>query len=436
MLLEFKAKNYKLFKDEICFSMIAAQKQKGLDYSVFKEPMENNILKVLPTSVIYGINSGGKTSIISAMEVFKNIILRGNIKNNTQNDSRNIVINNLELIPNKDTLENNLVCFCIKFIEKKHMFEYKVSLDLGTFATRNYERKIVKEEFVFDSDTVFIRDEKTINFYKFNNIEKYLVKEFKGSEDELKRIAKNNINKEELFLVNGFKTMFSQDLVTIITNWLTNKFNPIFMSDRLIYSPIYDKEKTKFFGNNLINTIANKMGSTNKIMYYANTKDSMPEMTSIVENVKAIIPSIAFESYGTFRFLNIFPIIYKTLSEGGTLIVDEFDTSLHPKILMNIINIFHNDDININKAQLIFNTHNPIFLNSNLFRRDEIKFVERDEQTHFSELYSLSDFGTDGKDGVRKGEDYMKNYFVNKYGAIKDIDFSPIFEKLLGVKSE
>ena len=44
----------------------------------------------------------------------------------------------------------------------------------------------------------------------------------------------------------------------------------------------------------------------------------------------------------------------------------------------------------IHHAQLIFNTHNPIFLNSNLFRRDEIKFVERDDDTHDSVLYALS----------------------------------------------
>ena len=46
-----------------------------------------------------------------------------------------------------------------------------------------------------------------------------------------------------------------------------------------------------------------------------------------------------------------------------------------------------------------------------------------------SELYSLSDFRT--ADGIRKGEDYMHNYFVDRYGAIKDIDFSPIVEKLM-----
>jgi AAA15 family ATPase/GTPase len=95
-------------------------------------------------------------------------------------------------------------------------------------------------------------------------------------------------------------------------------------------------------------------------------------------------------------------------------------------VLMNIIGIFHNDEINKNGAQLIFNTHNPIFLNKNIFRRDEIKFVERDDETHESVHYSLSDIGTAGKEGVRNTEDYMTNYFVNKYGAIRQIDFAPI----------
>ena len=90
----------------------------------------------------------------------------------------------------------------------------------------------------------------------------------------------------------------------------------------------------------------------------------------------------------------------------------------------------------MNHAQLIFNTHNPIFLNSNLYRRDEIKFVERNDDTHFSSHYSLSDFGTAGKQGVRKNEDYMKNYFVDRYGAIKDIDFTPIFEELMSAEKE
>lgn len=33
--------------------------------------------------------------------------------------------------------------------------------------------------------------------------------------------------------------------------------------------------------------------------------------------------------------------------------------------------------------------------------------------------------------GVRKSDDYMKNYFVSQYEAIKDVDFSPLFQKLI-----
>ena len=121
---------------------------------------------------------------------------------------------------------------------------------------------------------------------------------------------------------------------------------------------------------------------------------------------------------------------------GATLVVDEFDASIHPMALMNILNIFHNDEINIHHAQLIFNTHNPIFLNSNLLRRDEIKFAERDGDSHQSTIYALSDFGTAGENGVRKNEDYLKNYFISRYGAIKDIDFTPIFEELIAKERE
>lgn len=133
----------------------------------------------------------------------------------------------------------------------------------------------------------------------------------------------------------------------------------------------------------------------------------------------------------------MFPLIINVLANGGVLVIDEFDASIHPNALMNIINIFHNDEINLNHAQLIFNTHNPIFLNSNLFRRDEIKFIERDKDTHFSFHYSLSDFETASKKngtGVRNGEDYLKNYFINKYGAIMDVDFSEIILDALKTK--
>jgi AAA15 family ATPase/GTPase len=195
-----------------------------------------------------------------------------------------------------------------------------------------------------------------------------------------------------------------------------------------------DPKKKTVYIEKTINDAARMFGiNSNALGYVVSEDDSEPKLCSIFssKNNNAVMTAEMFESYGTIRFVNMFPLVINALLNGGTLVVDEFDASLHPMALMSIINIFHNDDLNTKNAQLIFNTHNPIFLNSNLLRRDEIKFVERDDVSHFSSHYSLADFGTAGKKGVRKHEDYMKNYFISQYGAIKDIDFTSIFESIL-----
>lgn len=66
----------------------------------------------------------------------------------------------------------------------------------------------------------------------------------------------------------------------------------------------------------------------------------------------------------------MFALVLRALLTEGTMVVDEFDASIHPMALISIINIFRNDEINKNNAQLIFDTHNPIFLNANIFSRD------------------------------------------------------------------
>ena len=53
MLLEFKTKNYKSFVEEASFSMVAAPKQKGLDYSLMKTKIKGKEIKgVLPETRI------------------------------------------------------------------------------------------------------------------------------------------------------------------------------------------------------------------------------------------------------------------------------------------------------------------------------------------------------------------------------------------------
>ena len=232
-----------------------------------------------------------------------------------------------------------------------------------------------------------------------------------------------------------FKTLYSKKIYDIIYEWFREKFRIIYHADKMYITPIIasnSKEK-KYYIDRTLNKALKDFGLTSENIAYPINRDK--EQTDPLSMVKlddgtVVLPAEVFESFGTIRFLNIFPLILMAIKTGATLAIDELDASIHPMAIMNIINIFHNDEINTKGAQLIFNTHNPIFLNNSLLRRDEIKFVEKDDNGSIH--YSLSDFKTNGEKGVRNSEDYMKNYFINKYGAIKNIDFSDIFSNMEG----
>lgn len=455
MLLEFKIKNYKSFKEETRFSMVADPKQSGLDYSLLKVKVKGKEIKGLSSSVIYGPNAAGKTNIIGAMDVFRSIVLRGNIRNPGEEYeyTPNSALETLGLIPNNKTKVAEPVLFSVEFYEedfdetvtdgdkskRKFKINYELQIDLGTFFEEEYPRKIVSERLEVNGELIFHRTDDIV-IGNFKVIKDYLPKIADQNKERLKEIAQNSLISEELFLTNGFKLIFSPVFVKIITDWFANKFIVIYRANSMevVRRPINLKKKTAYIEDR-INKIAKLFGANSNEIGYLVREDepnAKAELFSLFKDAKdddkiVAVPAENFESYGTIRFVNLFPLIIRVILIGGTLLVDEFDASIHPMALMNIINIFHNNEINIHHAQLIFNTHNPIFLNANLFRRDEIKFVERDDDSHYSTLYSLSDFGTTGEKGAHKYEDYMKKYFINQYGAIKDIDFTPIIEEFL-----
>ena len=403
-----------------------------MEYSILEHKIGNKTYKGLCSAIIYGPNASGKTNIISAMDVFKEIVLKGNIRNSDELRSPNISEGKLELIPNNLNKYPKPTKFYIRFVEGELLVEYELKIDLGLFLDRNYQRKIEFESLRINDKTIYERTDQ-IEFFNLKSIEKYLITEFRENEDSAKAIARNNLNETELFLTNGFKMMFSSKLVSFILEWFEEKFIVIYRADATeIKSKLDNTEGGKIFINRTTNDAAKLFGINSNALGYVVPEDGgEPQLCSIFKDNGVAIPAKHFESYGTVRFINMFPLILKSLVEGSVLVLDEFDANIHPMALMNIINIFHDDDINKKNAHLIFNTHNPIFLNANIVRRDEIKFVERDDETHLSTHYSLSDFKTSGSNGVRKADDYLKHYFLGRYGAVKDIDFYDLFETLI-----
>lgn len=428
MLLEFKTKNYKSFVDEMDFSMMPAPKQKGLDYSILSMKAGSKTYKGLSSAVIYGPNASGKTNVIGAMDTFRSIVMRGSIRN-ADVASPNAAASALELIPNCNGVKEPTE-FSVRFVDDGLMVEYFLKADLGSFMNSDYKRKILEEKLVVNEKQVFSRnDGLTVDLPSV--IKEYVNKSIKRKTPKMLELAEDSLSDTELFLNNGFKSIYAAELVKRILSWFAEKFIVVYRSDDMrLVRKFADPKANTVYVETTLTEAAKEFGITGNALGYKSTGKDEAEDTvlcSIFGN--KVLPAELFESYGTIRFINEFPLVILALLSGGTLVMDEFDASIHPMALMNIINIFHNDEINKNHAQLIFNTHNPIFLDASLLRRDEIKFVEREDDTGNSIHYALSDFKT--ADGIRKGEDYMNNYFVSRYGAIKDVDFSPILEKVI-----
>ena len=432
MLLEFQIQNYKSFLSATTLSMLPAPKQTDLNYSILKGK-EQQAIKALCSSIIYGPNASGKTNLIGAMEVFQSIVSRGHIRNVYKQSTPNFASCNLELIPNSTLKDARPVCFAITFFEKGLEVKYSLKINLGRFLEKNFSRVIQEERLIINQKDIFSRSEKSLQI-KNQYIDSDVI-HWPLTEDPaiLTNTLTQNLNPQELFLTGGFKSIVSRETAELVIDWITKKFQIIYQSNSLSISPVLsDEDAEGFYEDELISDIAQEFGiGANAIGYIYDKEKHKPQLFSVIKNQHIMIPAKVYESLGTIRVINIFPLLAMALLNGETLFIDEFDTSIHPMAIMSIINIFHNNEINKNNAQLIFNSHNPIFLNRNLFRRDEIKFVDRDESTHISELYSLADFGTSGKNGVRKSDDYMKNYFINRYGAIHNLDFSPLFEKIM-----
>ena len=443
MLLSFSCKNFKSFSKEAVLNMVPEKRLSELRYSILDENANGRKISALSTSVIYGPNAAGKTSLINALSCFKRIVLRGNIRDAESDILRDRVSNAMSFIPFafSDTVEP--VTFDISFSNGSHKFRYSLSMNLGGFLEKESKRCIVFEQLEMDDKTIFTRTEREVEYLELKSIKDMLNVGYKQEEtSEIRNTMSKNLDSESLLLTSDFNSFCSKKIVNEIGRWFSTGLMVMNSADRTMMHP-----EDSVFGENAIididiNEIAKEAGIFGSdFAYVKDEKSHSVRLVSVLkkdEKNKSFkgLDSELIESAGTLHLISVMPAVIMALKRGATFIVDEFDASLHPMIVMNIISIFHNDEVNTKKAQLIFNTHNPIYLNSKLLRRDEIKFVERDKETKESILYSLSDFKANGSVSVRKTSDYMKNYFISRYGAIVDMDFTDIIKNCLANAKE
>jgi AAA15 family ATPase/GTPase len=120
--------------------------------------------------------------------------------------------------------------------------------------------------------------------------------------------------------------------------------------------------------------------------------------------------NISEESDGTRRIIDLLPAIFQIFNDEKVVIIDEIDRSLHTNVPVNIFKSFLKNSSNT-KSQLIATTHDTNLLTLELFRRDEIWFIEKTKDSE-SRLYSLEEFKP------RYDKDIRKAYLQRRFGAV------------------
>ena len=123
-----------------------------------------------------------------------------------------------------------------------------------------------------------------------------------------------------------------------------------------------------------------------------------------------------FESLGTTKLFVLLGPFFDTIQNGDVLIINEFGTSLHTQLSVELLKLFYST-MNVLGAQLIITTHDTNLLRKDLLRRDQIWFAEKSSEGA-SDLYSLVEYKINQANSVRNDASFSKDYLLGRYGAI------------------
>jgi len=401
MILEFSVTNFRSIKEKQTLSLLKTKKNELKNNFTTLTLSTGKTLDVLNSAVIYGANASGKSNLIWALTMMLHNI------NNSFNYKQNESILSVEPFAFST---NDISEFELDFINDKGVrFVY------GFSAT---QEKFIDEwlyQYPKGRPQVLIDRENTDTWGAMNAL--------KGS----KKLLKDSTKEVSLFLSTAYQlnneqlSSVFQDISALQAIMETQ--NPHFTVFQIEQNN--KKQAVLSFLNNAdmdIKDIIIERHEVNgdnisKRVEVTAEVDGIQLESKYVETAIYIVHTdgVRFnlfqESSGTRKLFILIGIWLDVIEKGYTLILDELQNSLHPKLVEHLIKMFHNPEINKKGAQLIFVTHETSLLNQEIFRRDQIWFCEK--KNNATELFSLAEFK------VRKDvDDLEKTYLSGRYGAM------------------
>lgn len=420
MLIQFRFKNFKSFRDDTV-----------LDFSAAKITEHNSRVvqigqeKVLPVAGIYGANASGKSNVIQAFDFMAEYVINsfGYGGEGADKQSKSSKLRHTPFLFDQHS-KNELSLFEIFYTspsekgEKLYNYGFTMNQDGVVEEWLNAKAKTAQR-----FKKIFHRDKETIDL--------------SGIPEKSQENIRIALEKETLIVSLGAKLKISK--LKAVREWFgqissINFGDPIlnalwstvipegFADDEEVQAKVvqyFSAFDPSIIGFNVerVKEDNDKIGSFN-----------IEAIHKIIGTEQTISIPLKEESSGTLKMFTLYPMLQETLNNGGILFIDELNSRLHPLLVRNFLLSFLNPALNPNHAQLVFTTHDSWQLSNNLLRRDEIWFTEKNDEG-VSSLFSLADFVSEDGTKIRKDESYEKNYLVGKYGAIPTLkEFSFVLE--------
>ncbi len=434
MLIRFTTSNFLSFNDEIEFSMIPGKSRKH-PHHIIKGRSRNN-LNILKVGVVYGANASGKSNLIQAMSFAKHLIIEGT------RPRKFIPIKRFQLDKGCDSKTSK---FEFEFKSKGKYYLYGFELDIHKIHSEwLYEIGRTSEKMIFERKTtdnnetliefgnIEFKDKKERQFIEFTGIGTRYNQLFLT--ESIERGVKHFTDVDSWFrsltfifpesLFNGLEISIEEEdelkehllkLLQLFNTGISGiGFEEIDFNNEVADFP--DEIREKLVENvDDENKVVIRGPNDKRFLLYRSGEDEIKVFKLITKHpIKGCSDEasleISDESDGTRRLMELLPALIDMLTNDRVYIIDELDRSLHPTLSYKILELFLNNKLN-QESQLIVTTHESSILNLKLLRRDEIWFVEKDNDGA-SSVYSLEEFTP------RYDKDVRRGYLLGRFGAI------------------
>ena len=428
MLVDFSFGNFRSFRDVQILSMRSSELQKDafLLENTIKLDDEKRLLK---TALIYGANASGKTNLIKAVEFFRTVVL-SSYKILEHNLLKGVMPFLLEA-----GYDEQPTPFEIIFIEKGNRYRYGYSILKGE----------IIEEWLYLTNKretqLFFRKKQKIEYNKTSFTEAKLFVKPIQSDNGMSELERTAPHVPFISVSAAFEGKHSLNVINFI-----NRINAVsgIQDEQLGAFTFNLMNKDKDFRHFTLNVLANfnitdlrvqEETFTNQFPLIEEDNVAIPKIEITENRMKVTVVKqmnhsetplewpLSFESEGTRKIIHLLGPIYDTIKKRNVLFIDEFDSKFHTLLSKYLFQIFHDHS---EASQLVVNVQDTNLMDTDVFRRDQIWFVDKDSVEQDSRLYSLSEYK------IQKQKSYSKDYLQGAFDAIPLFSDLEIINCLMG----